>query len=142
MSDQKYRQKGYRDSGSKQEPRRGSGSAPRRPETYGPRPMQPPPSRTISRCAACGAILSASAGGSEACPGCGADLHSCTQCAHFDPGSRFQCSRPIPEAIRDKGARNECELFALRTSVERDVSAAPRSTGSARSDFDALFKKK
>jgi hypothetical protein len=104
--------------------------------------MQLPPSRTVSRCAACGAILPAQAAGSEACPGCGADLHACRQCAHFDPGSRFQCTQPISEPIRDKSGSNECDRFALRASVERDASRNGPSPASARSSFDALFKKK
>ncbi len=142
MSDQKYRQRGYQDSGSKSERGRNSIKPAGRPATYGPKAIQLSPSRTISRCAACGAILTASSPGSDTCPGCGADLHSCTQCAHFDPGRRFQCAQEIPEAILDKSARNECGLFKLRTSVERDASRSTSNPTSARSGFDALFKKK
>lgn len=141
MSDRKYRQKGYQDLGSKQEPRRTTGPSPRRPETYGPKPMSLPGSRTVSRCAACGAILPVTNGGLEACPGCKADLHSCTQCAYFDPGSRFQCAKPVAAAVNDKSARNQCDLFALKTTVERDVSTPAKTTDNARSAFDSLFKK-
>ncbi|HXI04626.1 MAG TPA: hypothetical protein VNI57_15735 [Candidatus Saccharimonadales bacterium] len=141
MSDRKYRQKGYQDTGSKQEPRRGTGQRPRRPESYGPRPMNLPPSRTISRCASCGAILPAASADPGTCPGCAAALHACRQCAYFDPGSRFQCAKPVPEAIRDKSAANQCDLFALKTTVERDASSTVKKSGDARSDFDALFKK-
>lgn len=141
MNDRKYRQKGYQDSGSKQEPRRRTGQAPRRPETYGPRPVNLPPSHTVSRCAACGKILPPLEGDPGKCPGCGAELHACRQCAYFDPGSTFQCAKPVQRAIPDKHARNDCELFALKTTVERNVSTAPKSKDSARSAFDSLFKK-
>ena len=141
MSERKYRQQGYQDSGPKREPGRRPAGASKPPETYGPKALNLPPMRTISRCAACGAVLSSAAPGADACPGCGASLHACTQCAHFDPGSRFQCSRPVAAAVQDKTARNECDLFELRTTVERDVSTSATNTASARSGFDALFKK-
>ncbi len=141
MSDRKYRQRGYQDSGGKREPTRRQVGGSRPSDGYGPKRVQLPPSRTISRCAACGAILSTTTASLETCSGCGAALHACTQCAHFDPGSRFQCTQPIPEAIPDKNARNACDLYRLRTSVERDASRSSGTPASARSDFDALFKK-
>ena len=141
MSDRKYRQRGYQDSGSNQDSRRGTGQTPRRPQNYGPRSINLPPSRTVARCAACGVIYPMTNGGPETCSGCGADLHSCRQCAHFDPGSRFECAESVPEAISDKSARNQCDLFKLKTTVERDVSSVAKTTDSARSAFDSLFKK-
>lgn len=141
MSDRKYRQRGYQDSGSKEEPRRRSVQKPRRPQNYGPKSMNLPPSRTVSRCAACGTIIQVASGHLETCSGCGTDLHSCRQCAYFDPGSRFQCAKPVAAAISDKSAGNQCDLFELRTTIERDVSSAAKTTDSARSAFDSLFKK-
>src|ERR1700751_6014288 len=57
MSDRKYRQHGYQDSGE-------SKSAPRTPKpksqdnTFGPRPLNMPGARTVSRCAQGGALIS------------------------------------------------------------------------------------
>jgi predicted RNA-binding Zn-ribbon protein involved in translation (DUF1610 family) len=142
MSERKYRQRGYMDSGRGEAGRKRDEA--RRPPspTFGPKAPQMPPSRTVSRCAACGAILSVAAvAPSDVCHKCGAALHACTQCAHFDPGSRFQCSKPVPEAIKDKAARNDCGLFELRTSVERDASSGAPDAAGARAGFDSLFKK-
>jgi len=138
--DRKYRQSGYQDSsrnGKNDKGRRAGGP----PERIGPRSPQMVASRTVSRCSQCGAVITTSGLPSISCSGCGAHLHACTQCSFFDPGARFQCSQPIPKAVPDKHAGNECTLFEMKTTVERDASpAAPRS-GDARSDLDALFKK-
>ncbi len=84
------------------------------------------------------------------CPKCNAALHCCKQCAHFEPGTRFQCLKPIPARIPFKDKANECTLFAPRVTVARDGTAAaaapppvetPRSPADARSAFDRLFKK-
>jgi len=141
--DRKYRQNGYQDSPRGERPSRERGPRPRN-ETYGPKPLQMPGTRTVSRCAPCGAVLPSAIQGTGQCPKCGAAIHTCMQCAHFNPGSRFQCSEPVTEAIPDKNGRNECTLFGLRATFERDVSpATPSSTPSAtaRDGFDALFKK-
>jgi hypothetical protein len=76
------------------------------------------------------------------CPACGAALRVCRQCAHFEPGRRFECAQPIPARIADKAARNDCPHFSLRVGVERDVSP-PGVTRpeDARRAFDNLFKR-
>ena len=45
---------------------------------------------------------------------------------------------PITARISPKNARNTCELFSPRTTVERETTT-PR-TDSARKAFDDLFK--
>ncbi|HXH81333.1 MAG TPA: hypothetical protein VNN07_00225 [Candidatus Tectomicrobia bacterium] len=135
MTDRRYRQQGYRS-----EP-----SPPRRP----PAPPGPAPrgggmlaQRTISRCAACGVVLPVATSTLEQCPNCRAAIHACRQCTHFDPGRRFECDEPIPARLADKSARNDCPLFSLRATVERDASpdSAVRPAD-ARRAFDNLFKK-
>ncbi len=150
----KYRQPGYQDSGgekkSEKKPR------PKRDETFGPRPVQMPGKRTVSRCAQCGTLLQEITDPVGACPKCGFELHSCRQCTHFDPASRFECTQPIPEVVSRKELRNDCTFFLLRTTVERETrtagaapagAAAGESTTSttrpedARRAFENLFKK-
>jgi len=89
------------------------------------------------------------------CPRCGFELHCCKQCAYFDTAAQFECTRPIPERIAKKDARNDCTFYAFRTTIEKDtaptavsVSPAPASGGftsirpnDARKAFDDLFKK-
>ncbi len=100
-----------------------------------------PASRTVSRCAACGTLLPPLTDPAAACPQCRAALYACKQCTHFDPGRRFECAQPVPERIADKSARNECAHFALRVTIERDVSPGSPRPDDARRGFDNLFKK-
>jgi hypothetical protein len=144
MSDRKYRQRGYQD--APREPRREQGPAPRK--EYAPRGQPPiapktfnmPGFREVVRCARCGNELTVAAVSSPdaRCNRCGADLHSCAQCVNFDTSAAFECQKPVPVRISPKDARNACELFDPRTTVERETtSGAPPS---ARKAFDDLFK--
>jgi hypothetical protein len=75
------------------------------------------------------------------CPKCRAELHSCQQCAYFAPGQRFECTQPVPERIADKRARNDCTVFSLRVTVERETSSGSGQPEDARRAFHNLFKK-
>lgn len=135
-SDRKYRQQGYRQSAGEPRERR---QAPRPPDTGAPRPLGLAPSRAVSRCAKCGTLLTVLTEPLGDCPKCRLALHSCQQCAHFDPGRRFQCAQPVPERISDKSARNGCASFSLRATVERDASGGATRPDDARRAFDNLF---
>lgn len=140
MSDRKYRQHGYQDSGEKREPR--SAEKPVRKDTFGPRPLQMPGTHAVSRCAQCGTLLPSGIEPASKCPKCGFELHSCRQCTYFDTSSRFECSQPIPERIARKDERNDCTFYSMRVRVEKETStpAAARPTD-ARQAFENLFKK-
>ena len=157
--DRKYRQHGYQDSD------RGSGSSKHeRPKAGGPKlpldvtgPKLPRLVQNLvaSRCFNCSATLASNADFNAPCPKCGAALHCCKQCVHFDSSTRFQCLKPIPVRIPVKDQQNTCQLFAPRVTVARDVMPAgstprvvntsvmpaPRSANDARAAFDSLFKK-
>jgi hypothetical protein len=108
-----------------------------------------------SRCFNCAVTLPRDADFSGKCFKCGADLHCCKQCVHFDSSTRFQCTKPIPARIAVKDQANSCELFTPRVTVARDAQPqgpaarvasssalpAPRSASDARAAFDSLFKK-
>lgn len=137
--DRKYKQRGYMDSD-----REKSREQPRRPPSEnlgGPRPLAMPGRRTVLRCAGCGTVLPPDVATTGQCPRCHSELHSCRQCAYFDPGSRFQCSRPISEPIPNKDARNECRLYEPRMTVERETSSSGARPTDARAAFENLFKK-
>ena len=139
MGDRKYRQPGYQDYAFE---KREKGEKPPQPaQGLGPKTPQMPGTRQVSRCAACGTVLSALTEPLGACAQCGFELHSCRQCAHFDPGSRFECTEPIPERIPQKDAENECRHFAIRTMVERDTSGGSVRVEDPRKAFENLFKK-
>ena len=143
----KYRQHGYQDR-DREESRKGSGeksgggtAPPKRDNTFGPRPVNLPGTRAVSRCTQCGTVLQGSSGDGQ-CPKCGFELHSCKQCTYFDPGSRFECMQPVKERIAKKDARNECTFYEIRVTREKETSTpASLRPNDARAAFDNLFKK-
>ncbi len=145
MSERKYRQRGYQDS-DRDRPQ-GRGQPKPKTETFGPRTPNLPGAHSVVRCAACGTILPLDFDPSGKCPRCGFELHSCKQCAYFDTSARFECTQPIPERIPRKDARNFCQYYAPRTTIERQTSPERQTatlTGrpvDARQAFENLFKK-
>ena len=161
-SDRRYRQNGYQDSG-REHGSNGAGHEDR-PRQQGPRPpldiTGPRLPRMVqavaaSRCYNCTTALPPGIEFAGNCPKCNAALHCCKQCSHFDPSTRFQCSKPIPVRISPKDQANECDLFNPRVTVARDSAqpqpsgsgmvspavAEPRNATDARAAFDNLFKK-
>ena len=145
MSDQKYRQRGYQDSGGSDR-RPSSPQTPREP--IDPRlPREPKKMNMMAftevfRCARCGTIDAGAIGSLSTCATCGVDLHACIQCQSFDPGARFECRETIAARVSPKDARNTCPLFVGATRVEKATGSTPSTTpeSSARKAFDDLFK--
>jgi hypothetical protein len=135
----KYRQRGYME--SDREPQRPTQSKPQsKPQDReGPRSPRMMAFGETSKCTSCGAKAPPNIGVESTCSKCNADLHSCRQCTSFDPGARFECTKPIVARILNKNARNNCELFTPRIVVERETSSGPPTD--ARSAFAKLFKK-
>jgi hypothetical protein len=126
VSDRKYRQPGYMDRGEKSE-KRASEKAPRKENTFGPRPLQMAANRSVSRCAQCGTVLQM--------------LNSCKQCSYFDPASRFECAQHIVERVPRKDVRNTCPSYSMRVMVEKETSSSTMRVDDARKAFENLFKK-
>ncbi|MCL4849132.1 MAG: hypothetical protein KJ066_21475 [Acidobacteria bacterium] len=148
MSDRKYRQRGYQDD-QREAPRTPGrpASPPReraprgRPDLRDPRAPNVPAFAESVRCTNCGAPADLPIGFDASCPRCRVDLHACSQCASFDPGSRFECMQPIAARVTPKHANNRCTLFEPRTRVERQTgSSTPAGPDDAKSAFDRLFK--
>jgi len=157
--DRKYRQNGYQDS------ERGANGGYRgdRPRPQGPKlpldvtgPKLPRLVQNVvaSRCFSCAMTLAPDTDFRGNCPKCGAALHCCKQCVHFDSSTRFQCHKPIPARIPVKDQANTCEFFTPIVTVARDAvpsgqsnrpvenpAPALRSASDARAAFDSLFKK-
>ncbi len=159
--DRKYRQRGYMDSFGPPDsgtPRL-DGPRPPRPklplDVTGPRLPRMVQTVTAARCWNCATTLPPGVDFKENCPKCSSPLHCCKMCAHFEPSTRFQCLKPIPERIAYKDKQNECTLFAPRFTVAREVrppapvpaqgpsanAVTPKSADDARAAFDSLFKK-
>ncbi len=131
----KYKQKGYQD-----EERPERGHHPRRERQEGPRGRGlGAPRATVFRCRRCGREIDLSAPEALAagCPSCGADLHTCTHCAHFDSGAPLECRQEIPQRIAKKAANNDCELFEVKWTQEFAKETESRSD--AAKAFDDLF---
>ncbi len=159
--DRKYKQRGYMDSnvetsdrGDRSDRERNRG--PRPPiDVTGPRLPRLVEATAASRCYNCATALPPDCDFSQECPKCKAALHCCKQCTYFEPGTRFQCTKPITERISSKDGANSCTFFRARVTVARDSAAppamfrpparpdaaAPRSANDARIAFDNLFKK-
>ena len=138
MGDRKYSQRGYQDSGGSREPREKKPQGPR-PERMGPRTPNLMGKREVVRCASCATILPPGLDVNGKCLKCGFELHSCRMCTFFDTSARFECSRPIPVRIARKDAHNDCQLFLIRSTVERETSSSRPLD--ARAAFENLFKK-
>ena len=148
MSERKYRQRGYHDEprdrtprpqGPRQPPEPGAPAGARRLSQDGPKNINMPGFRQVVRCSQCGSAITDEVGFESRCAKCGVDLRACSQCASFDPGSRFECMETIPARVSPKNERNTCNVFAPRTTVERETTTPPRANDS-RKAFDDLFK--
>src|ERR1700735_2828257 len=116
----KYRQHGYQDrdreerKGSHEKFGEKSGSPPpKKDNSFGPRPVNLPGTRAISRCTQCGTVLQGMLTSGQ-CRERGFALHSCKQCAYFDPGSRFECMQPVAVRVPKKDTKNDCALYEMR----------------------------
>ena len=158
MSDRKYRQRGYQDAPRERRPAPGGPGAPLAPKppadrietradkaerkAFEGRAPSVPGFHEVMRCSRCANVFTGEIVADSRCTRCGADLRSCVQCESFDAGKRFECVQIIPVRIAPKDARNACELFSPRVTVERDTrsQAQPQAPSSARKAFDDLFK--
>jgi hypothetical protein len=146
----KYRQHGYQDRDREDKPRRESAESPtpapakraKNDYSMGPKPVNMPGTRAVSRCAQCGTVLLQGIPPTGLCPKCGFELHSCKQCMYFDPGSRFECMQPVTERVAKKDARNDCTFYEIRVIREKETSTpASLRPNDARQAFENLFKK-
>ena len=135
--ERKYRQRGYMDSDRDRE-RSEKRAAPRK-EQFGPKTPAMPGKREVLRCASCAMILPVGIDLQGRCPKCGFELHSCKQCAFFDTAARFECTQPITARIPRKDARNNCNFYLPRTTIERETSTSKPLD--ARQAFENLFRK-
>jgi hypothetical protein len=141
--DRKYRQRGYQDTGDRPDRSRGPQGPP--PKKEGPRGRGlGSPGETVFRCARCGEkrpVLE-EIPVDATCAKCGNDLHTCSNCIHFDTSVRWECRKheEIPARIVKKSTRNECPLFTPKTVQEFAKESDKGNPGDARSAFDALFK--
>ncbi len=137
MGERKYRQRGYQDSDRDRE-RHEKRPGPRK-DYFGPKTPNMPGKREVVRCASCAMVFPLGMDYTGRCPRCGLELHSCKQCAFFDSSARFECTQPITARIPRKDAKNECNFYSPRATIERETSTSKPLD--ARQAFENLFRK-
>ncbi|HYU36068.1 MAG TPA: hypothetical protein VEW48_28245 [Thermoanaerobaculia bacterium] len=142
MSDRRYRQSGYQDDAPRESraPQQGP-----REKKEGPRGRGlGGPTETVFRCARCGTerAIADPIELDTACAKCHTDLHTCSNCIHFDTSVRWECRKfeEIPARIVKKSTRNECTFFTPKEAAESGRQHDRETSKDARSAFDALFK--
>ena len=95
-------------------------------------------------CRACGRAVPLAAGERigfrDACPGCGADLHACRNCAHHDPAAYNACREPNAERVLDPEQANRCDYFAP-AQASTGGAGASEAREEALSELERLFKR-
>lgn len=158
--DRKYRQRGYQDDdrdrrpqgprpegGGKPEREPGAPAGARRISSEGARNPRMMNSRQVARCTRCGTMVDPQVLSRSTCPKCQVDMRSCIQCVNFDPGASLECAVKIPTRVSPKDVANDCPHFSIRTTWERETTAAvseksgnPKEPSGAKKAFDDLFK--
>lgn len=77
-------------------------------------------------------------GRSDVCSECDRDLRVCRNCRFYSPGSHWDCSENIPEAVRDKERANFCDYFSPKASGGHSGSGVKKDDA-ARKAFQNLF---
>jgi predicted RNA-binding Zn-ribbon protein involved in translation (DUF1610 family) len=92
-------------------------------------------------CGNCGhrlEIVGNQVGRRDTCPSCGAELHACLNCRHYDPHVAKECKEPFAEVPSDKEGANFCEFFQIGEGGESGL----RRHGDQLAAAEALFRKK
>jgi hypothetical protein len=96
--------------------------------------------RDMKKCHRCGTPWSGLGGQPrfrQVCEGCGAYLHSCVNCHHFDHQSTNACKLKQTTFVGCRSAMNYCEEFRMTDSVLRESEAR---LSKARMRWEALWK--
>ena len=62
----------------------------------------------------------------DVCPHCGAEIHACIHCRHYDVNVAKECKEPFAEVPSDKEDANFCDFYqigegALRKGAEKEA---------------------
>lgn len=84
-------------------------------------------------CALCGTLVEPGVkpGRRDLCPACGRELRTCLNCRFYSPGSQWDCSESIDQAVREKDRANFCDWFSYVARTKRG--------GDAKKGLDSLF---
>ena len=82
-------------------------------------------------------IVAGQVGRREECPHCGAELHACIHCRHYEPSVAKECKEPFAEVPSDKESANFCDLYQIGDGGVRAGAARDELLSAA----EQLFKK-
>jgi hypothetical protein len=145
MTERKYSHRGYQDGDRREErPRRPAGPQGPRPDRLEGQPRGRglgSPTDTVFRCRMCGEKqqVAGTVKLDETCFRCRADLHTCSNCVHFDTARPNECRKPVLVRVQNKSKRNTCELYSPNT-IQEFTSDRAAASSDPRAAFDALFK--
>ena len=93
------------------------------------------------QCHACQSEIPIAAGESigfrDTCDRCGADLHACLNCAHYEPTAYNECRESNAERILDRDRANRCDYFRPGAGPS---AADGEGREEALSNLERLFK--
>jgi ribosome-binding protein aMBF1 (putative translation factor) len=94
----------------------------------------------LLKCFNCGTELSFSSipGRREECTKCGADVHVCRNCQHYDRSAYNECRETSADVVREKDRANFCDFFAPGSGTGPGADKKKDMLAAA----EALFKKK
>ncbi|MBX7231677.1 MAG: hypothetical protein K1X29_06290 [Bdellovibrionales bacterium] len=74
----------------------------------------------------------------ETCLHCGADVHACKNCQHYDPKVYQECLEPVADRVREKDRANYCDHFTPgKKGIQNGLSQQDLLN-----QAEALFRKK
>jgi ribosome-binding protein aMBF1 (putative translation factor) len=74
----------------------------------------------------------------DECQKCGADVHVCRNCRHFDRSAYNECRETSADVVREKDRSNFCDFFTPGSGA----GSATDKQKELKSAAEALFKKK
>ncbi|MCK5196928.1 MAG: hypothetical protein KAR21_01170 [Spirochaetales bacterium] len=91
----------------------------------------------MGNCYNCGEIFELRVYRNTECPSCGKDAKVCLNCRFYSPGSHWDCSENIREAVREKDRANFCDFFELGSNYKGPSGS--NKEDDAKKAFDSLF---
>lgn len=92
------------------------------------------------KCFSCGHEMSFASppGRRDECAKCGADVHACRNCRHYDKNVYNECREPQADVVKERDRANFCDFFS--------AGGQSGGAGAQKNDLlaaaEALFKKK
>ncbi len=91
----------------------------------------------MGNCYNCGSEFEVKVYRNTECSSCGKDAKVCLNCRFYSPGSHWDCSESIREAVREKDRANFCDFFELASNFTG--KSGKNKEDEAKNAFNSLF---